>query len=175
MKRQVTFFLHGAIALCLLLSLTACRKEEDETRTFCEAFFDAYVENDSDALEQALAMSEEDVQLGKLQSQIAKHLTVKVEASEVGEDAATISATITNVDLEAVLHMLPEQTDNVEDARKELLKLLEEEDLPMKEFPVQIELIKDEEWTVTLTPELSNALLGGLADLLSEEMEEVGS
>ena len=78
------------------------------------------------------------------------------------------------VDLQKVLEALPETTDSVESAKEALIAALSAEEVPIKEFEVNVTLAqRDETWVVEMTPELADALLGGYYSILREAAKEV--
>lgn len=166
---------NAAVIFLAALSMTACSSEKKEVKAVCSTFFEAYAKGDTQALQAAFGESFGSAEPGELELALAKHLIITLENPETEEDTASMPAVITNVDIDAVLHMLPDETDSVEAAREELLRLFERDDLPTKEFQVELQLVRNgEDWNMVLTPELSNALLGGFGTIAAEMMEDLG-
>ena len=167
-----------ALALCLLLaaSCTACGgKGKEEAKAACEDFFQAYTLCDSQMLAESMEGFSESVPFGGLQLQRGKShkLETKRDKSRGGE--WRVPAVITAVDLKKALESLPETIDSTDAAKEALSAAFSAEDVPTKEFEVDVSLAQEDgKWVVQMTPDLADALLGGYYSILEEAAEEAG-
>lgn len=161
MKRQKSKRKMLSLFFCLLLVVfcTACgRESKEEARAACEDFFRAYSSGDSWGMTEPMAE--------KLRFEINN---VKSKGDEI-----LVSTAVTAVDLQKVLESLPDTIDSTDAAREALAAAFSAEDVPVKEFEVEVSLVKEEEkWVVQMTPELADALLGGYYSILKEAAGEV--
>ncbi len=170
-KRRPAGIFGLALALLLALGLSACGSASEEEQA-CQDFLEAYVQGDSREVSRLLGLPEESAQLGTLQSALAQRAEWELKEPEASGETARVPAVITNVDVEAVLEGLPEDIASVEEAREALQAAFEDKDAPMREFPVELELQKGEDgWQLVMTPELSDALLGGYPSRMNRLLE----
>ena len=86
-----------------------------------------------------------------------------------------VAAVITAVDLKKALESLPETIDSTDAAKEALSAAFSAEDVPTKEFEVDVSLAQEDgKWVVQMTPDLADALLGGYYSILEEAAEEAG-
>ena len=112
----------------------------------------------------------------QMQQLMEEKLSFSIKESKKDGDTVTISAVITAVDLEQVLLSLPESVNSQETAREALLAALQKEDVPRKDFSVEVLLVQqDGKWVVRMTRDLADALLGGYYSILDKLAEEVGA
>ncbi len=150
--------------------------ESQKVQSVCAEFFDAYAHGDQEAVAQALGISGKYLQFGTIQSAVSKQLSIETGEVEMDGEAAVVNTVITSVDIETVLHGLPEEVDSVKAAQEAVLDILEREEVPVKEFEVEIRFAKREDgtWGVCMTPELADALSGGYYSMLERLEEEAG-
>ena len=112
----------------------------------------------------------------QMQQLMEEKLSFSIKESKKDGDTVTISAVITAVDLEQVLLSLPESVNSQETAREALLAALQKENVPRKDFSVEVLLVQqDGKWVVRMTRDLADALLGGYYSILDKLAEEVGA
>ena len=166
-----------ALLFCLLLiaSCTACgKKSKEEARAVCEDFFQAYSSCDSQALADSMEGLTASTSFTDIQRRMAEHLQFEMKKIKGKGDTMVATTVIQAVDLQNVLEALPETTDSVESAKAALIAALSAEEVPIKEFEVNVTLAqRDETWVVEMTPELADALLGGYYSILREAAKEV--
>lgn len=161
--------------LSLLVSCTACgKKGKEEARAVCENFFQAYSSCDSQALADSMEGLAAPAPFTDIQRGMAENLQFEMKEIKGKGDTMEASTVIRAVDLQKVLETLPETIDSVESAQEALIAALSAEDVPTKEFEVNVTLTqRDETWVVEMTPELADALLGGYYSILREAAKEV--
>lgn len=168
------------ILLVLLVAavlLTGCKaKAPQEAQEACESFFAAFTSQDEAALAAVLEGGELSMPASGMQQLMEEKLAFSIKESKKDGDTVTISAVITAVDLEQVLLSLPESVNSQETAREALLAALQKEDVPRKDFSVEVLLVQqDGKWVVRMTRDLADALLGGYYSILDKLAEEVGA
>ena len=168
------------ILLVLLVAavlLTGCKaKAPQEAQEACESFFAAFTSQDEAALAAVLEGGELSMPASQMQQLMEEKLSFSIKESKKDGDTVTISAVITAVDLEQVLLSLPESVNSQETAREALLAALQKENVPRKDFSVEVLLVQqDGKWVVRMTRDLADALLGGYYSILDKLAEEVGA
>ena len=168
------------ILLVLLVAavlLTGCKaKAPQEAQEACESFIAAFTSQDEAALAAVLEGGELSMPASQMQQLMEEKLSFSIKESKKDGDTVTISAVITAVDLEQVLLSLPESVNSQEAAREALLAALQKEDVPRKDFSVEVLLVQqDGKWVVRMTRDLADALLGGYYSILDKLAEEVGA
>ena len=144
-----------------------------EAEAACQEFLEAYAQGDNPTVARLLGLPEDSAQLGELQTALARRAEWELEEPETGEEMTRVPAVITNVDVEAVLESLPAEIASQAEAREALLAAFQAEDVPMREFPVELELQEGADgWQLVMTPALSDALLGGYPSLMNRLLEE---
>ena len=97
-----------------------------------------------------------------------------ISSIQVDGGDAEVQAQITNIDMEAVIEGLPEDISSKEEATEAMIKAIKDKDAPTATFEVTLLFTKTEEtWLVEITPELSDALLGGYQSFLNKLLEEM--
>ena len=165
------------ILLVLLVAavlLTGCKAKAPQEA--CESFFAAFTSQDEAALAAVLEGGELSMPASQMQQLMEEKLAFSIKESKKDGDTVTISAVITAVDLEQVLLSLPESVNSQEAAREALLAALQKENVPRKDFSVEVLLVQhDGKWVVRMTRDLADALLGGYYSILDKLAEEVGA
>lgn len=165
------------VLLAAAVLLTGCKaKAPQEAQEACESFFAAFTNQDEAALAAVLEGGEFSMPVSQMQQLMEEKLSFSIKESKKNGDTVTISAVITAVDLEQVLLSLPESVNSLEAAREALLAALQKEDVPRKDFSVEVLLVQqDGKWVVRMTQDLADALLGGYYSILDKLTEEVGA
>lgn len=145
-----------------------------EARSACEAFVAAYAQSDGQGAGALLAGGGGDMQLGALTGAVARQTRVELgQMKEAEEGSVTIAARITTVDLQAVLNRIPASVDSAEAASRWLEEALAADDVETKTFDVEIAMVQvEEQWKISMTPELADALMGGYYSMLSGILQE---
>lgn len=106
---------------------------------------------------------------------MAEKLQFETKKVKSQGDEMLVSAVITAVDLKKALESLPETIDSTDAAKEALSAAFSAEDVPTKEFEVDVSLAQEDgKWVVQMTPDLADALLGGYYSILEEAAEEAG-
>lgn len=163
----------GAVVL-LVVVLLLVRETGSAAHKACEAFFTAYAQTDGQGAGALLAGGGGDMQFGALTGAVARQTRVELgQMNETEEGSVTISARITTVDLQAVLNRIPATVDSAEAAARWLEEALAADDVEMKTFDVEIAMVQvEEQWKISMTPELADALMGGYYSMLSGIIQE---
>ena len=186
-------------AFCLLLLCTACRRTErvnsggrEETETQfsksenqdiapgageaverCEDFFNAYTKLDGETAGALLTGLGEPLSFGQLSAAMAESLTAELGDAVVDGETVRVNAVITSIDIAGVLEAVPQTVSSQEEAAEALEELLRAPDAPFKVFQVEVLMVlQDGAWRLKMTPELSDALLGGSQSLVDRIIEE---
>lgn len=147
--------------------------DDRDPAQICQAFLDAYADRDSETVGSLLTGSGSPYSFGELTALLARNMTAELGKGETAEDYFVIPATIHNVDMAAVLEELPENIANTEEAQAWLAEAFAADDVPMKDYEVQVYLIlQDGAWKVEMTTDLADALLGGYFTLMQEPAVE---
>lgn len=164
------------VLLAAAVLLAGCKgKVPQEAEEACESFFAAFTNQDEAALAAVLEGGGLSMPASEMQQLMEDKLSFSMKESKKDGDTVTISAVITAVDLEQVLLSLPESINSQEAAREALLAALQKEDVPRKDFPVEVLLVQqDGKWVVRMTRDLADALLGGYYSILDKLAEEEG-
>ena len=166
-----------AALVCVMLLFAGCSQPgSDEAKAACESFLQAYVSLDGEEVAKSLGGMNGAEEFSDLQGAVAQRIAYQTKGVQMEEGRAVVSTVITAIDLEAVFSSLPEGINSAEGAKEALLQAFAADDVPMREFVVEIELLGSaDDWTVQMTPELSDALLGGYHSLMETLMEEAAS
>ena len=161
--------------VCVMLLFAGCSQPgSDEAKAACESFLQAYVSLDGEEVAKSLGGMNGAEEFSDLQGAVAQRIAYQTKGVQMEEGRAVVSTVITAIDLEAVFSSLPEGIDSAEGAKEALLQAFAADDVPMR--VVEIELLGSaDDWTVQMTPELSDALLGGYHSLMETLMEEAAS
>lgn len=109
-----------------------------------------------------------------IQRGMAENLQFEAQKVKSKGDTMVVSAVITVVDLQKVLETLPETIDSTDAAKEALSAAFGAEDVPTKEFEVDVSLAQEDgKWVVQMSPDLADALLGGYYSILKEAAKEV--
>lgn len=162
------------VLLAAAMLLAGCKaKAPQEAEEACESFVAAFTNQDEAALAAVLEGGGLSMPASEIQRLMEDKLSFSMKESKKEGDTVTISAVITAVDLEQVLLSLPESVNSQEAAREALLAALQKEDVPRKDFPVEVLLVQqDGKWVVRMTRDLADALLGGYYSILDKLAEE---
>lgn len=165
------------VLLAAAMLLAGCKaKAPQEAEEACESFFAAFTNQDEAALAAVLEGGGLSMPASEIQRLMEDKLSFSMKESKKNGDTVTISAVITAVDLEQVLLSLPESVNSQEAAREALLAALQKEDVPRKDFSVEVLLVRQEDkWVVRMTRDLADALLGGYYSILDKLAEEEGT
>lgn len=165
------------VLLAAAVLLAGCKgKAPQEAEEACESFFAACASQDEAALAAVLEGGELSMPASEMQQLMMDQLSFSMKETQKEGDTVTISAVITAVDLEQVLLALPESVNSQEAAREALVAALQKEDVPKKDFPVEVLLVQQEgKWVVRMTRDLADALLGGYYSILDKLAEEEGA
>ena len=177
-RKKNRLLLRAAAALvCVMLLFAGCSQPgSDEAKAACESFLQAYVSLDGEQVAKSLGEMNGAEEFSDLQGAVAQRIAYQTKGVLMEEGRAVVSTVITAIDLEAVFSSLPEGINSAEGAKEALLQAFAADDVPMREFVVEIELLGSaDDWTVQMTPELSDALLGGYHSLMETLMEEAAS
>ena len=172
MKRKI---LAALLSLLLVLSCTACGgKSKEEAQAACEDFFQAYSSCDSQALADSMEGLMAPTPFTDIQRGMAENLQFETKRVKNKGDTMVVSAIITAADLKKVLETLPETIDSTDAAKEALSAAFGAEDVPTKEFEVDVSLAQEDgKWVVQMSPDLADALLGGYYSILKEAAKEV--
>lgn len=166
----------AALAVICIPNLCGCSSEDEEqSRETVSAFLTAYQEQDP-ACGEYLADNEEGdaVSFEGFQGDLAAPLSFEINSVDSEEDGYTVNVVITNVDFGAVLESM--EADSFEpSSSEELLQELENrlcaENAVTREFEVPVSVTRDQK--IEMTSHLSNALLGGYTEYISNLTMEV--
>lgn len=169
MRRQIYI-----LAFTLILLLVGCGKLNDdelEIKDNVQSFLEGYQSLDGSIGKYLADYNEDDLQFNGFQSILAHQMTFKIRKVEHLDDGYLVNVKISNVDFQAVFEEIIEEytiDDTEEDILQKLSNKLEDKSARRKDFDVEI-LIQQtgDAYEIILTPELSNALLGGYNEYLT--------
>lgn len=160
--------------LLLIFTLVGCGSSNDEElkiKDNVQTFLEGYQLLDGSIGEYLADYEEINLEFNGFQSTLAQRMTFKIGKVELLDDGYLVNVKISNVDFqEAFEEIIEEYTvdDTEEDILKKLSNKLEDESAKRKEFEVEILIQQTEDaYEIILTPELSNALLGGYNEYLT--------
>ncbi len=85
------------------------------------------------------------------------------------ENRVVFRVCVETVDMEQVIASVPQDVASAEEASQSLEQILASEDLPRKVFYPEVTMqLRNEEWRLSMNQNFSNALTGGLTNLLAE-------
>ena len=173
MKKRNPLILLGMI---LALTLSACGDPEAQAAgDACQAFFDAYAARDGEAVGDRMQGGGDGLTFSRMQGALAGRMEAEAGSAKVNGEEATVSAEMVSIDVAAVFKGVPQTVESREAALSSLIAAFEAPDVPTREFKVTVKMVKENgEWLVQMTPELSDALLGGYNSLLASMREEAG-
>lgn len=147
--------------------------EEGEVQDACSTFFEAYTALDGEKAGEMIRYGQT-LEFSELQGALSEDIQVVISSIQVDGGDAEVQAQITNIDMEAVIEGLPEDISSKEEATEAMIKAIKDKDAPTATFEVTLLFTKTEEtWLVEITPELSDALLGGYQSFLNKLLEEM--
>lgn len=153
----------------MLLGLTGCGKSGEEAKKTCQEFFEAYAAADGAMAEKYLVGGFASGELTPMQSALAERTSVKIKAAKADGDSAEVKVVISCIDVVAVIKNLPEDIDSEEQAKAALISAFTKEDVPTRETEVKVQMVNtDGKWLVSMSAELSDALLGGFQTMINE-------
>lgn len=142
-----------------------------------EHFFEAYSAADSAVAGSYLSGLGYTLQYNEITEKLAENTSVILGNQKIDRKNARVEATVRSVDLVELIRKVPDTVSSKEEAREELLKLLEE-DPETVEFQTELTFVREYgEWRLVMTADLMDALWGGLysgieeAQALMEEEE----
>ena len=166
----------AVLAVICIPVLCGCSSEEEkQSRETVSAFLTAYQEQDPACGEYLVGNEEgEAVSFEGFQSVLASPLSFEIDSVDSEEDGYTVNVVITNVDFGAALESM--EADSFEPSSSdELLQELENrlcaEDAATRKFEVPVPVTQDQK--IEMTSHLSNALLGGYTEYISNLTMEV--
>lgn len=169
MKKQ--FFI---LLFFMIFTLVGCGSSNDkelEIKDTVQTFLEGYQSLDGSVGEYLADYNENNLQFDGFQSILAQQMTFKIGKVEHLDDEYLVNVKISNVDFQAAFEEIIEEynvDDTEEDILKKLSNKLEDESAERKDFEVEILIQQTEDvYEITLTPELSNALLGGYNEYLT--------
>lgn len=158
----------------LIFALTGCgssNDEELEIKDTVQTFLEGYQSLDGSVGEYLADYNENILQFNGFQSILAQQMTFKIGKVEYSDDEYLVNVEISNVDFQAAFEEIIDEyavDDTEEDILKKLSNKLKDESAERKDFEVEILIQQTEDvYEITLTPELSNALLGGYNEYLT--------
>lgn len=162
------------LVFVLILLLVGCGKSNDEEleiKDTVQTFLESYQSLDGSVGEYLADYNENNLQFNGFQSILAQQMTFKMGKVDYSDDGYLVNVKISNVDFQAVFEEIIEEytvDDTEEDILKKLSNKLEDESAKRKDFEVEILIQQTEDaYEIILTPELSNALLGGYNEYLT--------
>lgn len=162
-------------AICIPVLCGCSSEEEKQSMDTVSAFLTAYQEQDPACGEYLVGNEEgEAVSFEGFQSVLASPLSFEIDSVDSEEDGYTVNVVITNVDFGAALESM--EADSFEPSSSdELLQELENrlcaEDAATRKFEVPVPVTQDQK--IEMTSHLSNALLGGYTEYISNLTMEV--
>ncbi len=139
----------------------------------CEDFFSAYAALDGSTAG-SLLQSGSSIHFSNLHGALSRHVEAELGACAIDGDTATVDVSITNADIAAVIAALPSYIASQEEASEAMIDALGASDVPTAVFDVTLSLARcSGEWRIEMTPELSNALLGGYHTLVDSMAQTI--
>lgn len=146
---------------------------EDGARAVASDFLTAYQNRDASAGEYLAitGIGNSVIDFSGFQGMVAEKLTYRITGSEVsGEDEASVNITadITNLDLTAILTPLESSEEDPDQLLLRLYDVILSDDAPVRTYQCTFPVRQyPDRMLIILTPELSNALFGGLNEYLA--------
>lgn len=169
MRKQVYILL-----FFLIFTLVGCgnsNDEELEIKGNVQIFLEGYQSLDGSIGQYLVDYGEDNLEFNGFQSILAQQMKFKIGKVELSDDGYLVNVKISNVDFQTVFEEIIEEytiDDTEEDILKKLSNKLEDESVKRKDFEVEVLIQQTEDtYEIILTPELSNALLGGYNEYLT--------
>lgn len=169
MRKQIYILL--SLLIFALVGCGSSNNEEIKIVGNVQTFLEGYQSLDGSIGEYLADYDKDTLKFTGFQSILAQQMTFKIGKVERSDDGYLVNVKISNVDFQAVFEEIIEEytvDDTEEDILKKLSNKLEDESAKRKDFDVKI-LIQQtgDAYEIILTPELSNALLGGYNEYLT--------
>lgn len=169
MRKQIYILL--SLLIFALVGCGSSNNEELEIVNNVQTFLESYQSLDGSIGEYLADHDKDTLKFNGFQSILAQQMTFKIGKVKCSDDGYLVNVKINNVDFREVFEEIIEEYtvgDTEEDILKKLSNKLEDESAKRKHFDVEI-LIQQtgDTYEITLTPELSNALLGGYNEYLT--------
>lgn len=169
MKKQ--FFILLFFLIFILVGCGSSNDEELEIKDNVQTFLEGYQLLDESIGEYLVDYKESNLEFNGFQSILAQQMTFKIGNVELSDDGYLVNVKISNVDFQAAFEEIIEEytvDDTEENILKKLGNKLEDESAKRKDFEVEVLIQQTEDaYEIILTPELSNALLGGYNEYLT--------
>lgn len=160
---------------CISILCGCSSEEERQSEETVSAFISAYQAQDPTCGEYLVGNEEgEAVTFEGFQSILAAPLSFEIKSVDSEEDSYTVNVVITNVDFGATLESMEEDSfepASSEELLRELENRLQAEDAATRSFEVSVPVTQDQK--IEMTSQLSNALLGGYTEYISDLTMEV--
>ncbi len=154
---------------------TELEGEEGEVQKACDAFFEAYTSLDGEEAGKMIHYGDP-ITFSRLQGALSENIQVEISSVAVDGDDAEVTAEITNIDMAAIIEDLPEDVSSKEEAAEAMVDAISHKDAPTAVFEVTLLFTRvDGQWLIEMTPELSDAVLGGYQSFLNRLLEEMES
>ena len=169
MRKQIYILL--SLLIFMLVGCGSSNNEELKIVDNVQNFLEGYQSLDGSIGEYLADYDKDTFKFIGFQSILAQQMTFKIGKVERSADGYLVNVKISNVDFRAVFEEIIEEYtvgDTEENILKKLRNKLEDESAKRKDFDVEI-LIQQtgDTYEIILTPELSNALLGGYNEYLT--------
>lgn len=171
-----------SLVLVFLFLLVGCGSEHtpesEKVQKAVESFLTLYQQRNGDAASLLSSYQNDQISFDGFQGLFAEKITYSVKRVRKESDGSYVAtANITNIDFKKIMEdvesRLPE-TGTEEDVLGMLKETIASDDCPMRTYPVEISVIVAEDGCkLVMTGELSNALLGGYNEYLSELVGEM--
>lgn len=158
------------LTIALAISCTGCGQSNGSAaKKACKAFFTAY--ENSDSMETAAYFGDlyTAAAFSELQCALAAKTHTEVKKASTTDNMVQVAVTVETIDVPAVISALPDTVTSTELAEEALLSAFQANDVPLRTFDVTALMVQENgTWTIQMTPELSNALLGGFQEMLDD-------
>lgn len=167
--------LAALVVICIPILCCCSSEEKEQSKETVSAFLTAYQKQDPACGEFLVGNEEgEAVSFEGFQGVLATPLSFKINSVDSEKDGCTVNVVITNVDFGAVLESIESDSfepSSSEELLQELKNRLCAEDAVTREFEVPVSVTQDQK--IEMTSHLSNALLGGYTEYISNLTMEV--
>ena len=172
---KTMIWLAALVVICIPVLCGCSFEEEKQSRETVSAFLTAYQEQDPACGEYLVGNEEgEAVSFEGFQGVLASPLSFEINSVDSEAGGYTVNVVITNVDFGAALESMEAdffEPFSREELLQELKKRLCAEDATTREFEVQVPVTQDQK--IEMTSHLSNALMGGYTEYISNLTMEV--
>lgn len=170
--KKIIFFI-----MTVLLSFHLYGCSSGETKLIfskCETFMNDFKEGNWDEIEKNMVLSGLTNPMPNVKDGIFQHMMDRMEyevesIEEYGPKSYQANVIVRNIDIKELLARIPKNVSSKEEAKKEIIKLMNQ--IELKDYKAELYFIKyTDEYEISMSYTFINALTGGLHTFVEEEI-----